>query len=116
MAVILLNSAGEVIGINSNKIGGSAIEGMGYAIPISDAEPIIQKLMEKQTRSKVAESEVVGAAQLCDCNLAHGIIADIGKRYRKHRQILSLVKPLCLCAALGSVCKPFPMRISAMSR
>lgn len=53
----LINIKGEVIGINSNKIGGSAVEGMGYAIPISDAEPIIQKLMEKQTRSKVAESE-----------------------------------------------------------
>ncbi len=53
----LINMKGEVIGINSNKIGGSAVEGMGYAIPISDAQPIIQKLMEKQTRSKVAESE-----------------------------------------------------------
>ena len=53
----LINIKGEVIGINSNKIGGSAVEGMGYAIPISDAEPIIKNLMEKQTRSKVAESE-----------------------------------------------------------
>lgn len=53
----LLNSRGEVIGINSNKIGGSAIEGMGYAIPISDARPIIENLMTKQTRLKVDESE-----------------------------------------------------------
>ena len=53
----LINIRGEVIGINSNKIGGSAVEGMGYAIPISDAEPIIKNLMEKQTRSKVKESE-----------------------------------------------------------
>ena len=37
----LLNIKGEVIGINSNKIGGSAVEGMGYAIPISSASPII---------------------------------------------------------------------------
>ena len=44
---------GEVIGINSNKIGGSAIEGMGYAIPISSAEPIIENLMSKETKSKV---------------------------------------------------------------
>ena len=41
----LLNVKGEVIGINSNKIGGSAIEGMGYAIPISSAEPIIENLI-----------------------------------------------------------------------
>lgn len=49
----LLNVKGEVIGINSNKIGGSAIEGMGYAIPISSAEPIIENLMSKETKSKV---------------------------------------------------------------
>lgn len=53
----LLNSKGEVIGINSSKIGGSAIEGMGYAIPISDAKPIIEDLMTKQTRLKVAEAD-----------------------------------------------------------
>ena len=40
----LLNMRGEVIGINSNKIGGSSIEGMGYAIPISTARPIIEDL------------------------------------------------------------------------
>ena len=44
----LLNMKGEVIGINSNKIGGSAVEGMGYAIPISDVKPIIENLMNKQ--------------------------------------------------------------------
>ena len=49
----LLNIKGEVIGINSNKIGGSTVEGMGYAIPISDAEPIIENLMTKETRLKV---------------------------------------------------------------
>ena len=53
----LLNIKGEVIGINSNKIGGSAIEGMGYAIPISAASPIIAELMLKETKSKVAEEE-----------------------------------------------------------
>ncbi|MDE7246781.1 MAG: trypsin-like peptidase domain-containing protein [Lachnospiraceae bacterium] len=53
----LLNIKGEVIGINSNKIGGSAIEGMGYAIPISSASPIIAELMLKETKSKVAEEE-----------------------------------------------------------
>lgn len=54
----LLNMNGEVIGINSNKIGGTAIEGMGYAIPISSANPIIADLMERQTRSKVAEDQI----------------------------------------------------------
>lgn len=53
----LLNIKGEVIGINSNKIGGGAVEGMGYAIPISSASPIIAELMLKETKSKVAEEE-----------------------------------------------------------
>lgn len=53
----LLNTKGEVIGINSSKIGGNAIEGMGYAIPISDAEPIIEELMQKETRFKVDEAK-----------------------------------------------------------
>ena len=53
----LLNMRGEVIGINSNKIGGSSIEGMGYAIPISTARPIIEELMERQTRTKYSEEE-----------------------------------------------------------
>lgn len=53
----LLNMRGEVIGINSNKIGGSSIEGMGYAIPISTARPIIEDLMERQTRTKYSEKE-----------------------------------------------------------
>ena len=53
----LLNMKGEVVGINSNKIGGSAVEGMGYAIPISAASPIIAELMLKETKNKVAEEE-----------------------------------------------------------
>lgn len=42
----LLNIRGEVIGINSNKIAGAKVEGMGYAIPISSASPIIADLMK----------------------------------------------------------------------
>lgn len=53
----LLNINGEVIGINSNKIGGDIVEGMGYAIPITSASPIIADLMERHTRDKVAEGE-----------------------------------------------------------
>lgn len=51
----LLNIDGKVIGINSNKIGGSVVEGMGYAIPISAARPIIENLMSKETRAKVSD-------------------------------------------------------------
>lgn len=54
----LLNVQGEVIGINSNKIGGSVIEGIGYAIPISSAKPIIEDLMSKTTKGeKVSEEQ-----------------------------------------------------------
>ncbi len=53
----LLNMNGEVIGINSNKIGGTVVEGMGYAIPISSAKPIIEDLMSKKTKVKVEEDE-----------------------------------------------------------
>lgn len=53
----LLNVYGEVVGINSSKIAGSMVEGMGYAIPISTAKPIIEELMSKKTRVPVGESE-----------------------------------------------------------
>ena len=53
----LLNANGEVIGINSAKINSSAVEGMGFAIPISDASDVIQHLMNKETRSKVSDEE-----------------------------------------------------------
>ncbi len=43
----LVNSRGEVIGINSVKIASAQVEGMGFAIPISDAKPIIEELIEK---------------------------------------------------------------------
>ncbi|MBR2951867.1 MAG: trypsin-like peptidase domain-containing protein [Clostridia bacterium] len=44
----LLNMAGEVIGINSMKYASTEVEGMGYAIPISDALPIMQELIEQK--------------------------------------------------------------------
>lgn len=49
----LLNMQGQVIGINSSKIGGSTIEGMGFAIPIHAAEPIISDLSLQTTKIKV---------------------------------------------------------------
>lgn len=55
----LLNIKGEVVGIVSNKLYGETVEGMGYAIPISAANPIIAELMEYRTRDeKVPESEM----------------------------------------------------------
>ena len=54
----LLNVKGEVVGINSNKIGGEIVEGMGYAIPISSAKPIISDLMLQKTKSKVEDGKV----------------------------------------------------------
>lgn len=54
----LLNIRGEVIGINSSKIGGNSVDNVGFAIPISSASPIIAELMERQTRVKVAEGEI----------------------------------------------------------
>lgn len=53
----LLNIAGQVVGINSNKIGGNAIEGMGYAIPISDVKEVIETFMNRETRKEVAEND-----------------------------------------------------------
>lgn len=74
----LLNIKGEVIGINSNKIGGSAVEGMGYAIPISSASPIIAELMLNETKSKVAEEErgylgISGISVTQDVSQAYGM-------------------------------------------
>lgn len=53
----LLNANGEVIGINTAKVNDSSVEGMGYAIPISDVSDIIENLMNKKTRDKVSEKE-----------------------------------------------------------
>lgn len=53
----LLNANGEVIGINSAKIAQEQVEGIGYAIPISDASDIITNLMNQETKTKVAEEE-----------------------------------------------------------
>ena len=83
----LLNLQGEVIGINSNKIGGDTIEGMGYAIPISLAQPIIDKLMNEQTLIKVSSEDrgyigISGVSVTSDVSSYYGIpegvyIADV---------------------------------------
>lgn len=53
----LLNANGQVVGINTAKINSSVAEGMGYAIPISDASDIITSLMNQETKTKVSEEE-----------------------------------------------------------
>lgn len=53
----LLNMYGELIGINSAKYADDAVEGMGYAIPISKAEPILEELMNRKTREIVDEED-----------------------------------------------------------
>lgn len=75
----LLNSNGEVIGINSNKIGGTTIEGMGYAIPISKAEPIINKLMNQSTKVKVEDSKkgALGISVLTPTGVEGAYVADV---------------------------------------
>lgn len=52
----LLNANGEVIGINTVKVNAAAVEGMGYAIPISDVSDIINHLMNRETRTRVEEA------------------------------------------------------------
>ena len=53
----LLDMKGQLIGINSAKYADSSVEGMGYAIPISKAKPILEDLMNRETREKVDTSE-----------------------------------------------------------
>lgn len=53
----LLNANGEVIGINTAKMSQSAVEGMGYAIPISDATDTIEALMNRETKTVVDQAD-----------------------------------------------------------
>lgn len=53
----LLNIRGQVIGINSSKIGATTVEGIGFAIPITEVKDIIGELSSRVTREKVAEDE-----------------------------------------------------------
>lgn len=55
----LLNMAGELIGINSAKAVDTGVEGMGYAIPMQTAQPILEELMQRKTRTTV-DTEKMG--------------------------------------------------------
>ncbi len=76
----LLNSKGEVIGINSSKLGGTAVEGMGFAIPMSRAIPIIEELMNLESRDKV-EDEKRGAIGINGVT----VTADVASAYSMPR-------------------------------
>ena len=69
----LLNMKGELIGINEAKAGqvlsnGMIVEGMGYAIPISTVRPIIDELMNKETKKKASELETSTVNTLSTAN------------------------------------------------
>jgi serine protease Do len=53
----LLNMKGEVIGINAAKYSSTEVEGIGYAIPVSGVQEILDELMNRKTRSEVAEEK-----------------------------------------------------------
>lgn len=63
----LLNMNGEVVGINSAKLASTEVEGIGYAIAISDVTDTIESLMNEETRDKVEDHGVLGiTAQTVD--------------------------------------------------
>ena len=53
----LLNMRGQVVGINSAKYADNAVEGMGYAIPMATARPILEELMNRKTRDLVEDKD-----------------------------------------------------------
>ena len=53
----LFNMKGELVGINSVKVANTKVEGMGYAIPISDAIPILDTLKKREIRERLREEE-----------------------------------------------------------
>lgn len=53
----LINMQGQLVGINSAKLASTEVEGMGYAIPVSVAQPIMENLMSRETREKVSEDQ-----------------------------------------------------------
>lgn len=72
----LLNANGAVIGINTAKINSSVAEGMGYAIPISDASEVLTNLMNKETRERVSD-EARGYLGIT----GQDVSSDIGEAY-----------------------------------
>lgn len=56
----LLNMDGEVVGINSSKLASTEVEGMGYAIAISDVADSLENMMNAKARDKVDNHGILG--------------------------------------------------------
>ncbi len=83
----LLNMKGELVGINEAKSSmtssGTTVDGIGFAIPIAKAEPILEKLMELPTRDKVDESQasflgIEGVNVTSDASEMYGMPTGVG--------------------------------------
>ena len=77
-----LNMEGEVVGINSAKLASTEVEGMGYAIAISDVTDILQNLMNETSRDKLDDSEhgvlgIVGSSVSSEAVQMYGIPAGV---------------------------------------
>lgn len=78
----LLNMEGEVVGINSAKLASTEVEGMGYAIAISDVTDILQNLMNETSRDKLDDSEhgvlgIIGSSVSSEAVQMYGIPAGV---------------------------------------
>ena len=78
----LLNMEGEVVGINSAKLASTEVEGMGYAIAISDVTDILQNLMNETSRDKLDDSEhgvlgIEGSSVSSEADQMYGIPAGV---------------------------------------
>ena len=67
---VLLNSKGELIGINTVKYSSEDVEGMGYAIPINTAKPIINKLIKNEATSESEQAYLGVSGQTIDSSMA----------------------------------------------
>ena len=70
VVVLLLNSKGELIGINTVKYSSEDVEGMGYAIPINTAKPIINKLIKNEATSESEQAYLGVSGQTIDSSMA----------------------------------------------
>ena len=66
----LLNSKGELIGINTVKYSSEDVEGMGYAIPINTAKPIIDQLIKQKTVDKSEQAYLGISGQTISSDMA----------------------------------------------
>lgn len=74
----LLNMKGEVIGINAAKYSSTDVEGVGYAIPISNVQDIISSLMTKRTRGEVVEDGKEGYLGIQGFTVEDSMIKQLG--------------------------------------